>query len=273
MQNLIAPINLISLETLKHQLTQFLPNFIAAALFLLGGLILGLAIEKIIKKILKRTKVFKKTGKKKERTRLTKMTALLPKYLIYFASFVLFFQILGFTPVSVLSIRIFNYLPNLIAGVAILVLGVFLAGLAARFITKHLIKTGFMEVLKSTEYFEAGEEIIEDSLMAIFYFIIIIVVLAQLKIATTVIHLLLILVGLTIGGVILLFSFFFFKINLQNFLIGLKLRNNNELEEAVDNNGTEFKLKRIGLFHTKLEGEDGEKMVSNQELIKEFLLR
>ncbi len=149
--NYLTPIQ-ASLQDVYARFINFLPNFLVAVIVLVIGWIVAVAIAKLIKQILHSIKV-DEVGDKlglnavSERTgmklSISGLIAWLIKWFILVAIFLAAANILNLNQVSDFLNQVLLYIPNVIAGAAILLVGTLVAGFMSRLVKHSVQAAGF----------------------------------------------------------------------------------------------------------------------------------
>jgi hypothetical protein len=138
----------MSLRDLYLRFINFLPNFLVAVIILVVGWVVAVFVAKIIKQILhtiKLDEIGDKLGLDEVSARTgMKMTvsgtvAWLVKWFLLIAVFLAAAEILGLTQISAFLNQVLLYIPNVIAGAAILLVGTMMARFLANLV-RHSVQ-------------------------------------------------------------------------------------------------------------------------------------
>lgn len=163
----------------------FLPNIIAAIIILVLGYIIGKLVGGGITKLLERARLGEKLSKSKAIDRMLSILNITFERLIGMLVSIFFYVIFILIAIDILRIQMLSnfvnevllYLPNLIAGILVLIIGLIAVEWIVSFI-KNTIK----------EYKIAGANIISLVIRAILMMVIIVITLDQWKINTSIIY-------------------------------------------------------------------------------------
>jgi hypothetical protein len=145
--NYLTPVQ-ASLQDVYARFITFLPNFLVAVIILVIGWIVAVAVAKLIKQVLHSVKVdeigdrlglnqvSERTGMKLS---ISGTIAWLIKWFILVAIFLAAANILNLNQVSDFLNEVLLYIPNVIAGAAILLVGTLVAGFVSRLV-KHSVQ-------------------------------------------------------------------------------------------------------------------------------------
>lgn len=137
-----------SLRGLYARFIDFLPNFLVAIIILVVGWIVAVAVSKLIKQALQTVKL-DEVGDKLGLDQLSARTgvkmsvsgavAWLVKWFLLIALFLAAAEILGLTQISEFLNQVLLYIPNVVAGAAILLVGTMVAGFLSRLV-RHSVQ-------------------------------------------------------------------------------------------------------------------------------------
>jgi len=137
-----------SLKALYIRLINFLPNFVVAVVILIVGWVVAVFVAKLVKQILVSLKL-DELGDKLGLDQLSERTGVkltisggiswIIKWFFLIAIFLAAADILGLQKVSDFFTQVLIYIPNVVAGAAILLLGTLMANFLARLV-KHSVK-------------------------------------------------------------------------------------------------------------------------------------
>jgi len=137
-----------SLRGLYARFIDFLPNFLVAIIILVVGWIVAIAVGKLIKQVLQTVKL-DEVGDKLGLDQLSVRTgvkmsvsgsiAWLVKWFLLIALFLAAAEILGLTQISEFLNQVLLYIPNVVAGAAILLVGTMVAGFLSRLV-RHSVQ-------------------------------------------------------------------------------------------------------------------------------------
>ena len=140
-----------SLSDLYVRLIGFLPNFLVAVIILVVGWVVASFVAKILKDVLHSIKldeigdklgldvVSNRTGMKMT---VSGAVAWVVKWFLLFAVFLAAADILGLTQVSEFLNQVLLYIPNVVAGTAILLVGTLVAGFLAKLVRSSVQAAG-----------------------------------------------------------------------------------------------------------------------------------
>jgi hypothetical protein len=172
------------LADLWYSLSNLIPKILGAAIILIIGWIAGQLLAKGIASIIRRGRVeetFSKTvfGKALERSGITLSTFfnLLIKWLVYLIALLCAIDILGIKVLGTFMNFVIEYLPSLIGGILIFVIGI---------IAADFIGNVFSNVLREAKIFYAN--VFSVSLRLLLYFIVTIIALTVMKIDISILH-------------------------------------------------------------------------------------
>lgn len=137
-----------SLSGLYARFINFLPNFLVAIIILVVGWIVAIAVAKLIKQVLQTVKL-DEVGDKLGLDQLSARTgvkmsvsgaiAWLVKWFLLIALFLAAAEILGLAQISDFLNQVLLYIPNVVAGAAILLVGTMVAGFLSRLV-RHSVQ-------------------------------------------------------------------------------------------------------------------------------------
>ena len=149
-----------SLRDLYARLINFLPNFLVAVIILIVGWVVAVFVAKVLKQVLNSVKL-DELGNKLGLDELSNRTgvkmsvsgtiAWVVKWFLLIAIFLAAADILGLTQVSEFLNQVLLYIPNVVAGAAILLVGSMVASFLAKLV-RHSVKAaglGSAELLGS----------------------------------------------------------------------------------------------------------------------------
>lgn len=151
MQNVSAPIT-----SMVTQFFNYIPNIIAAVVILLIGLFIARLIRQLLVPVLKRVnvdKVQEKAGiSSTESTTISSVLSYIVYVLILIPVIIAALQVLNITAISVPAIsmleKMISFLPNILAAIAIIIIGAFVAGIAGKLLTEILSGVGTDSLLQ-----------------------------------------------------------------------------------------------------------------------------
>lgn len=149
--NYLTPIQ-ASLQNVYARFIGFLPNFIVAVIVLVVGWIVAVAVAKLVKQLLHSVRVDEvgdklgldqvsaRTGVKMS---ISGAIAWLIKWFVLVVIFLAAAEILNLNQVSTFLNQVLLYIPNVIAGAAILLVGTIVAGFLSRLVKHSVQAAGF----------------------------------------------------------------------------------------------------------------------------------
>lgn len=173
------------LNTAVQSMMAFLPNIIAAIIILIIGYIIGKLIGGGVRKLLERAKIGAKLSKNPLISRMLtilnitfeKLIGMIISIFFYVIFILIAINILGITMLSNFVNLVLLYLPNLIAGILVLIVGLVVVEWIVTFI-KNTTK----------EYKIPGANLIAMFFRAVLMLVIIVITLDQWKIDTSIIY-------------------------------------------------------------------------------------
>lgn len=183
-ESIVDPIQ-TAFNTALQSIINALPNIIAAVIILIIGYIIGKLVGGAIRKLLEKARVGAKLAKSKLITKMLSILNITFERLIGMLVSVFFYVVFILAAIDVLGISMLNnfvnqvllYLPNLIAGVLVLIVGL----VAVEWITTFIRNT-------TLEYNIGGAKLITSIFRAILILVVIIITLDQWKINTSIIY-------------------------------------------------------------------------------------
>ncbi len=140
-----------SLRDLYVRLVNFLPNFIVAVIVLIVGWVVASFVAKILKQVLSSVKV-DELGDKLGLDQLSARTGMkltisgaiawVVKWFLLIAIFLAAADILNLTQVSEFLNQVLLYIPNVVAGAAILLVGTLVAGFLSKLVSRSVQAAG-----------------------------------------------------------------------------------------------------------------------------------
>ncbi len=255
---------------------ELVSNIILAMIYVLIAFIIGRVGSKklyeLIKKLLKFRIIKERVGEESYVLKIIEIITLILRYVVYLIGVLLAVRQLKIELADYLTLLFVAFVPNLIAALFFLIIGIMLANLVKRTIKISIENTGLDEL-----FYDFQPKLIPSNIAGIAgqYFIIMIsiaVALTQLGLKTELISWL----ALVITTVFVIFTFLFFysatKPYLPDIVAGLVLRNKRYLRigENVSIDGVMYRVIRIGVAFTKVEKEGKEVILRNSKLLEKL---
>lgn len=244
---------------------------------LLAGLLLGTFAERSIRRFLTGmtyARIRAGTGNAAETTEgwsgLTGILARLVKYLIFLAALIVVFDKLGLNIAKDILLSVWMYVPNVIAAVIILLLGIVAAEIIAGVVTITTKSSGFDDLL-----LDAGAVFTPSALFSTIarYFVYAI----TFTIAITQIGFQASLLTMVVGAIVIATVLFFLALlvygvrdMMPDIFAGVFLRSSGlvKLGESIEVDGAKGKVKRIGVLTLSIADRNGIVKVANSRVIK-----
>jgi hypothetical protein len=173
------------LNTAVQSMVTYLPNILAAIIILIIGYIVGKLIGGGIRKLLEKAKIGEKLSKSQLINKMLAILHITFERLIGTLIAIFFYVIFILVAINILGIEMLSnfvelvllYLPNLIAGILVLLIGLVAVDWIVGFIRNTI-----------TEYKIAGAEIISLVFRVILMLVVVVITLDQWKINTSIIY-------------------------------------------------------------------------------------
>jgi hypothetical protein len=269
LMQLVSPIDLIDFTTLGEALTLLLVKIVVAGVILITGILIGMALDVVVKTFVKKTGIEKSLGDQLAHSPLTSFLFSLPKYLVYFFTVVIALDAVGFSFMRGLIVRAVEYLPNIFSAFLVLLVGFLFAGLLSKVFSKHLLKADAFQFLREGRSRREVQGLLEDFFRTFIYFLTVLVALEQLNLAPHIIQTTFTAVMIIFAGGVLLLFYFGLKLQGDNIVAGFTLRSGGELKKA-EKDGTKYKVERVGFTHTRLSTGKTLLVVPNKEIVGKY---
>ncbi len=253
-----------------------LSNAILSIIYLLLSYIIAnifsKKLEQILKKILNLRMIKSHIKGEGSLNKIIEFIALFTKYFIYFIGLIFALNQLKIELVSRVIYNLLDYTPNIIVAGIFITLGIMLANLVKRIIKISLASTGIDELFSDLKPKLLPSNFAAMIVQYIIIIISIVIALAQLGLQTQ----LLSWIALSVITILTLFLFgiaySMLKPNLQDLVAGIVIRNKHYLRtgEYIYINDEEYRVRGIGVLHTKLEKDGYFMVMKNSEILTKF---
>jgi hypothetical protein len=242
------------------------------------GWILGIVAEKVAKRTLRSIIKFREakqpsieyaTFETSVEFGVIEMISRLVKYAIYLGTIIVISDTAKITIIRDMLLIVWNYLPNIIAALLILVLGAMIAQIVGGIVKLSAKTSGLDDLFK-----EAGSVFLPSSLISLFfkyfiYLISITIALTQLGFQTLLLTVIVGAVALVVTLFVFSLLFFGIKDMLPDIFAGIFIRSSGfvKLGEKIELEGFSGKIVKIGLLATTIRSKNGIIRIPNSRII------